>query len=57
MFVNIQATEVRPEWAKGFARKGAALMGLERFLDAKDAYLEAFTLDPENVTYEAFAIK
>jgi len=51
-----KATEVRPEWAKGFARKGAALMGLERFLDAKGAYLEAFTLDPENVTYEAFAI-
>ena len=52
-----QATEVKPEWPKAHARLGAALVGLERFLDARQAYLRAFELDPENVTYEAYADK
>ncbi|KAL2010872.1 hypothetical protein VTN00DRAFT_3590 [Thermoascus crustaceus] len=43
-----KATEIKPDWAKGWARKGAALRGLGDLLGANDAYEEALKLEPNN---------
>jgi stress-induced-phosphoprotein 1 len=42
-------TSLKPDWAKGWGRKGAALMGLQRYMEAKNAYAEGLKLDPSSV--------
>lgn len=41
-------TEIKPEWLKGWTRKGAALHGQGDLLGANDAYEEALKLEPTN---------
>ena len=36
----------KPDWPKGFSRKGAALYGLKRFNDAIEAYEAGIAIDP-----------
>uniref|UniRef100_A0ACD6A3N3 Uncharacterized protein n=1 Tax=Avena sativa TaxID=4498 RepID=A0ACD6A3N3_AVESA len=39
---------LRPEWHKGYYRKGAALMSLVEYKEASDAFLAGLKLDPGN---------
>lgn len=43
-----KTTEIKPDWAKGWGRKGAAAHGLGDLLAAHDAYEEGLKLDPNN---------
>ncbi|KAI9821110.1 MAG: Hsp90 cochaperone [Pycnora praestabilis] len=43
-----KVTEIKPDWAKGWGRKGAALHGEGDLLGSHDAYEEALKLDPAN---------
>ncbi|KAK3651000.1 Hsp90 cochaperone, partial [Elasticomyces elasticus] len=43
-----KTTEIKPDWAKGWGRKGAALHGTGDLVGAVDAYEEALKLDPAN---------
>ncbi|OMP86535.1 Heat shock protein sti1-like protein [Diplodia seriata] len=43
-----KTTEIKPDWSKGWARKGAALHGKGDLVTAVDAYEEAVKLDPAN---------
>jgi stress-induced-phosphoprotein 1 len=43
-----KTTEIKPDWAKGWGRKGAAYHGLGDLLGAKDAFEEGLKLDPTN---------
>ena len=43
-----KTTELKPDWAKGWGRKGTALHGVNNLLDAVDAFEEALKLDPNN---------
>ena len=43
-----KTTEIKPDWAKGWGRKGAALHGTGDLVGAKDAFEEALKLDPAN---------
>ena len=43
-----KTTELKPDWAKGWGRKGAALHGQGDLVGAKDAYDEALKLEPTN---------
>lgn len=43
-----KTTEIKPDWAKGWGRKGAAQHGLGDLVGAKDAFEEALKLDPAN---------
>lgn len=43
-----KTTEIKPDWAKGWGRKGAALHGTGDLLGANDAFEEALKLDPAN---------
>lgn len=43
-----KVTEIKPDWAKGWGRKGAAMHGLGDLLGAHDAYEEGLKLDPNN---------
>ncbi|GIL44878.1 hypothetical protein Vafri_2333 [Volvox africanus] len=47
-----RAVAVRPNWAKTHSRKGAALFLLERFHEAREAYLEGLALEPTNSTLQ-----
>lgn len=38
----------RPEWQKGYYRKGAALMSLKEYKEACDAFMAGVKLDPGN---------
>ncbi|KAI5780102.1 hypothetical protein EDC01DRAFT_633564 [Geopyxis carbonaria] len=40
--------ELKPDWAKGYSRKGAAHHGLGDLIGACDAYEECLKLDPNN---------
>jgi stress-induced-phosphoprotein 1 len=43
----IRATEIKPDWAKGYFRKGAALQALGRHEDAFQSFYECLTLEEE----------
>lgn len=43
-----KTTELKPDWAKGWGRKGAALHGEGDLLAANDAYEEGLKLDANN---------
>ncbi|KAI9704945.1 MAG: Hsp90 cochaperone [Candelina mexicana] len=43
-----KTTEIKPDWAKGWGRKGAALHGQGDLVGSNDAYEEALKLDPSN---------
>lgn len=43
-----KVTEIKPDWAKGWGRKGAAMHGLGDLLGAHDAYEEGLKLEPSN---------
>lgn len=40
--------ELRPDWFKGYSRRGDALFKLQRFHEAAEAYERGLALDPEN---------
>ncbi|EER93669.1 hypothetical protein BDA96_01G143800 [Sorghum bicolor] len=44
--------KIRPEWLKGYYRKGVALMSLKEYKEACDAFLAGLKLDPTNVDME-----
>ncbi|KAL5118585.1 Hsp90 cochaperone [Pleosporales sp. CAS-2024a] len=44
----IKTTEIKPDWAKGWGRKGTALHGEGDLLGATEAFEEALKLDPNN---------
>lgn len=43
-----QAVRLKPRWVKGHTRKAAALMGLKRYSEAKEAYEAALKLEPDD---------
>jgi len=43
-----KTTEIKPDWAKGWGRKGAAQHGVGDLVGAKDAFEEALKLDSSN---------
>lgn len=43
-----RAVELKPDWAKGWGRQGAALLGLGRTHEAVAAYERALALEPDN---------
>ncbi|KAI1492581.1 hypothetical protein F5X96DRAFT_363887 [Biscogniauxia mediterranea] len=43
-----KTTEIKPDWPRGWGRKGAALHGAGDLLGANDAYEEGLKLDPNN---------
>lgn len=44
-----KCTELSPEFAKGWARIGAAYTGMDRLDEAEEAFQHGLTLEPENV--------
>lgn len=40
---------VKPDWAKGYSRKGLAALALKKFPDAKEAYSAGLKIDGNNV--------
>ena len=48
-----KVTEIKPDWAKGWGRKGAALHGEGDLVGALDAYEEGLKLDPSNAQNKA----
>ncbi|KTW26783.1 hypothetical protein T552_02784 [Pneumocystis carinii B80] len=44
----VKCIEIKPEWAKGWSRKGAALHGKGEYEEAKTAYEEGLKIEPEN---------
>lgn len=48
-----KTTEIKPDWSKGWGRKGTALHGTGDLVGAKDAFDEALKLDPANAQAKA----
>jgi len=48
-----KVTEIKPDWAKGWGRKGAALHGKGDLIGALDAYEEGLKHDPNNAQNKA----
>jgi tetratricopeptide (TPR) repeat protein len=44
-----KAVELRPDWFKGYSRRGDALFKLERYAEAAEAYERGLALEPENL--------
>jgi stress-induced-phosphoprotein 1 len=49
----VKVTEIKPDWAKGWGRKGAAMHGMGDLVGALDAYEEGLRLDPNNAQSKA----
>lgn len=45
-----RAANLRPTWSKAWSRLGAALMGLQDYAEAKEAYARARDLEPDDKT-------
>ncbi|KAJ2616188.1 Hsp90 cochaperone [Coemansia sp. RSA 1365] len=43
-----ETTKLKPNWPKGYSRKGSALFGLRKFNDARGAYETGLKHDPNN---------
>lgn len=43
-----KTTELKPDWPKGWGRKGAAMYGKRDLVGAYDAYEAGLKLDPNN---------
>ena len=43
----VKSTEIKPDWAKGYFRKGAALQALGRHEEAFQSFYECLTLEDE----------
>jgi len=43
-----KTVELKPDWAKGYGRLGAALHGMNRFPEAEKAYEDGLKLEPNN---------
>lgn len=43
-----KTTQIKPDWVKGWGRKGAALHGKGDLAGASDAYEEGLKVDPSN---------
>jgi stress-induced-phosphoprotein 1 len=43
-----KTTDLKPDWSKGWGRKGSALFGKGDLVGAIDAYEEGLKLDPNN---------
>ncbi|KAI9823272.1 MAG: Hsp90 cochaperone [Phylliscum demangeonii] len=50
-----KVTQIKPDWAKGWTRKGAALHGQGNLVAAMDAYEKAIELEPANAQAKAGA--
>ncbi|KAA8913365.1 hypothetical protein FN846DRAFT_129280 [Sphaerosporella brunnea] len=48
-----KTTELKPDWGKGWSRKGAALHGMGDLVGALDAYEHALQVEPGNVQAKA----
>lgn len=44
----VKTTELKPDWGKGFSRKGAALHGQGDLIGALDAYEQCLKIEPNN---------
>ncbi|WZZ19138.1 hypothetical protein YC2023_112227 [Brassica napus] len=44
----IKTVELKPDWAKGYSRLGAAHWGLKQFQEAAAAYTKGLEIDPSN---------
>eukprot|EP00996_Jenningsia_fusiforme_P007002 NODE_903_length_1835_cov_160.438410_g796_i0.p1 GENE.NODE_903_length_1835_cov_160.438410_g796_i0~~NODE_903_length_1835_cov_160.438410_g796_i0.p1 ORF type:complete len:547 (-),score=118.08 NODE_903_length_1835_cov_160.438410_g796_i0:125-1765(-) len=44
----VRTVELKPDWAKGWSRKGAALQGLGKLSEAAEAFEKGLQIDPNN---------
>jgi len=52
-----KVTQLKPTWAKGWARLGTAHFGGKDYIGARRAYDKALELDPDNEDYKTFVAK
>ena len=43
-----ECIKIKPDWGKGYHRKGSALHKLKRYEDSMDAFVQGQKYDPEN---------
>lgn len=47
-----QTIALNPAWAKGYSRKGSALTGLEKYMEAFEVYQKGLEIDPNNAALQ-----